>query len=153
MDQDHDALLRAVEQIAGMLVDSGMPRMASRVFAYALAEDSDRYTAAELAEGLMVSPAAVSGAVRYLTSTRLLSKERVPGTRADVYRIDDSDVWGNIYASRLPMLEAWERSMRDAAETVGQDTRGGKRLAESEEFFRFLRLEMADLLQRWKERS
>ncbi|CAN5858498.1 hypothetical protein BH23ACT5_BH23ACT5_11240 [soil metagenome] len=31
------------------------PRMAARVFAYVLAEDSDRYTAAELAVGLGVS--------------------------------------------------------------------------------------------------
>jgi DNA-binding transcriptional regulator GbsR (MarR family) len=152
MDQDHDALLRAVEQIAGMLVEFGMPRMAARVFAYALAEDSDRYTAAELAEGLRISPAAVSGAVRYLTSTRLMSKDRVPGSRADVYRIDDDDVWAGVYAGRVPLLDAWERTVHDAADTVGRGTRGGRRLVETAEFFAFMREETAGMLERWKER-
>lgn len=153
MDQDHDALLRAVENIAGMLVDLGMPRMAARVFAYALAEDSDRYTAAELAEGLRISPAAVSGAVRYLTSTRLMFTERVPGSRANVYRIDGNDVWAGVYAARVPLVEAWERTISDAADTVGRETRGGKRLVETAEFFAFLRQELIGMLERWKARG
>ena len=90
--QTHDDLLRGVERFALILNGSGMPRMASRVFAYVLAEDSDRYTAAELAEGLRVSPAAISGALRYLLDTRMIFKEREPGTRADLYRIYDDDV-------------------------------------------------------------
>jgi DNA-binding transcriptional regulator GbsR (MarR family) len=80
-DQD---LLRAVERFAQTMEMSGMPRMAARVFAYVLAEDSDRYTAADLADGLRVSPAAVSGAVRYLVDARLLFREREPGTRSDL---------------------------------------------------------------------
>jgi len=151
MDEEHEELLRAVEQIAGLLTEFGMPRMASRVFAYALAEDSDRYTAAELADGLRISPAAVSGAVRYLTSTRLMFKERVPGSRADVYRIDDSDVWAGVYAARVPLLEAWERVIHEAADTVGRETRGGRRLAETEEFFAFMRTETLGMLERWQE--
>jgi DNA-binding transcriptional regulator GbsR (MarR family) len=151
MDQDHEALLRAVEQIAGMLTDFGMPRMAARVFAYALAEDADRYTAAELAKGLQISPAAVSGAVRFLTSTRLMSKERVPGSRADLYRIQDRDVWAGVYAARLPLLEAWERTILEAADTVGRETRGGERLVESGEFFAFMRKETAEMLERWQD--
>ena len=43
-----------------------MPRLASRVFARLLADDDGRMTAAELTESLDVSPAAISGAVRYL---------------------------------------------------------------------------------------
>ena len=57
-------LLRAVERLAGMLYEAGMPRMAARVFSYALADDAEHYSAAELAEALRVSPAAISGAVR-----------------------------------------------------------------------------------------
>ncbi len=149
--QDHEALLLAVEHVAGLLAESGMPRMAARVFAYALAEDSDRYTAADFAEGLRVSPAAVSGAVRFLTSTRLLFKQRAPGSRADLYRVYDEDVWSTITAARLPMLEVWEKSVREAAETVGADTRGGRRLLETEEFFRFTRVETEAMIRRWKD--
>ena len=103
-----------------------------------------------LAEGLRISPAAVSGAVRYLTMTRLLFKERVPGSRADLYRVYDEDVWSTIMAARLPMLEVWEKAVHDAADTVGLDTPGGHRLRETEEFFRFTRLETAAMIERWK---
>jgi len=147
---EHEQLLAAVEQVATLLADGGMPRMAARVFAYALAEDSDRYTAADFAEGLRISPAAVSGAVRYLTTTRLLFKQRAPGSRADLYRVYDEDVWSSIMAARLPMLEVWEKAVHDAADTVGLDTRGGRRLRETEEFFRFTRIETEAMIERWQ---
>lgn len=149
-DQEHELLLRAVERVATLLTEGGMPPMASRLFAYALADDADRYTAADFAAGLRVSPAAVSGAVRYLLDTRLLCKDREPGTRADLYRIYDDDVWSAIMLARLPMLEMWEQAVAEAADLVGVDHRGGRRLRETQEYFRFTRLEMADLVERWK---
>lgn len=148
--QDHEQLLIAVEQVATLLAEGGIPRMAARVFAYALAEDADRYTAADFAEGLRISPAAVSGAVRFLTGTRLLFKERAPGSRSDLYRVYDEDVWSTIMSARLPMLAMWEEAVRNAADTVGRETRGGLRLTETEEFFRFTRVEQEAMLERWK---
>jgi DNA-binding transcriptional regulator GbsR (MarR family) len=147
---DHRTLLLAVERVAGLLTDAGMPRMASRVFAYALADDGDRYTATDFAEGLRVSPAAVSGAVRYLLDTRLLLKERVPGTRADLYRVYEDDVWSAIMTARLPMLRMWEQTVAEAAEMIGPNHRGGRRLRETEAYFRFTREEMESTIQRWK---
>jgi len=151
IDTEHRNLLQAVERVTTLLTDAGMPRMASRVFAYALADDSDRYTAGDFAGGLGVSPAAVSGALRYLTDTRLLFKDREPGTRADLYRIYDDDVWGVIMGARLPLLEMWERAVADAADMIGPDHRGGRRLRETQEFFRFTREETASMLDRWKQ--
>ncbi|MFP5283085.1 MAG: GbsR/MarR family transcriptional regulator [Actinomycetes bacterium] len=145
-------LLRAVERIASTLAGAGMPRMAARVFAYILAEDADRYTARELADGLRVSPAAISGAVRFLTASRLLFREREPGTRADVYRIYDEDVWRRIMLAQFPLLESWENAMDDAMTLVGPDRAGGRRLLETREFFAFLRAEMAGLMDRWSQR-
>ena len=149
-DDEHRRLLRAVERVAALFVDGGMPRMASRVFAYALADDADHYTAADFATGLQVSPAAVSGAVRYLLDTRLLVREREPGVRADVYRVHSDDVWSAIMAARLPMLEMWEKAVADAADMIGPDHRGGRRLRETQEYFRFTREEMAGLIERWQ---
>ena len=150
-DDAHNDLLRAVERFAQILVGSGMPRMAARVFAYVLAEDSDRYTAADLAAGLRVSPAAISGALRYLVDTRLVFKEREPGTRADLYRIYDDDVWSPIMNARIPMLEHYESAINATVTQVGAETRGGQRLAETAEFFKFIREEMTDAMARWPE--
>jgi DNA-binding transcriptional regulator GbsR (MarR family) len=151
-DDEEERLLRAVERIAQVLSETGIPRMPARVFAYVLAEDAERYTAAELAQGLRVSPAAISGAVRYLTSVRLLFKEREPGQRADYYRVYDQDVWGTIIRARLPILRDWEAALESAIADIGADRQGGRRLAETREFYAFMRAETEAMMDRWSER-
>ena len=146
-DQD---LLRAVERFAHPMEMSGMPRMAARVLAYVLTDDSDRYTASDLSEGLQVSPAAISGAVRYLLDARLLFREREPGLRSDLYRAHDADVWSTIMAARLPVLDHVALGIDEAIGLVGEDTRGGRRLVETREFLRFVQREMGDMLERWR---
>lgn len=146
-----DRLLRYVERFAQVLEESGVPRMPARVFAYVLAEDRDRYTAGELAEGLRVSPAAISGAVRYLVQVGLVSKDREPGRRSDLYRIDDRDVWSRIFLQRSELLTDYEKAAAEGVETLGPDTPGGRRMRESQEFFAFLRTELDAVMARWRE--
>ncbi|GAA4875016.1 GbsR/MarR family transcriptional regulator [Saccharopolyspora cebuensis] len=144
-------LLRYVERFAQVLEESGVPRMPARVFAYVLAEDRDRYTASELAAGLRVSPAAISGAVRYLVQVGLVTKEREPGMRSDLYRIDDRDIWSHIFLQRSDLLSHYEKAAAEGVETLGPDTRGGRRMRESQEFFAFLRAELDGVMARWRE--
>lgn len=151
-ETDHDRVLRAVERIAMTLTETGIPRMPARVFSYILVDDAVRYTAGELAAGLRVSPAAISGAMRYLVNARMVFKEREPGQRADVYRIHDEDVWARILSARLPILEQWEASLTDAIAAIGPQSRGGKRLLETKEFYAFMRQETEDMLERWAKR-
>jgi DNA-binding transcriptional regulator GbsR (MarR family) len=146
-----EGLLRAVERFAQTLEMAGMPRMAARVFAYVLADDADRYTAAQLADGLRVSPAAVSGAVRYLVDARLLFREREPGMRSDLFRIYDDDVWRTIMLARVPLLEQWTEALDEAVALVGESGRGGQRLAETREFFAFMGGELPAMMERWAE--
>jgi DNA-binding transcriptional regulator GbsR (MarR family) len=125
--------------------------MPARVFAHILAEDRDRYTAAELAEGLQVSPAAISGAVRYLTQTRLVVRERRPSGRGDLYRVVDGDVWGTIMAARLPLLDHYVASLQEAATLLEPGSAGRARVEETRDYFAFAREGMADLAERWAE--
>lgn len=148
-EERHDVLLRVVERFGLMLAESGIPRMPARVFAYVLAADRDRYTAAELAAGLRVSPAAISGAVRYLVRVGLLDKGREPGARSDYYRVYDDDVWSAIFLQQLPLLQRWEEISAEAVRQLGRETPGGRRLRETQAYFRFLRTELAQLQSRW----
>jgi hypothetical protein len=149
---DDDALLRYVERFALTLRESGVPPMAARVFAYALAEDRERYSAADFSEALRASPAAISGAVRYLVQVRLLGREREPGTRSDLYTLYDDRLWPRIIGDRLRLLGDYERMLREGVEVVGPHRPGGRRLAESADFFAFLQEELPKLLDRWQER-
>ncbi|MDP3893434.1 GbsR/MarR family transcriptional regulator [Nocardioides sp.] len=151
---ENERQLRVVERIAAILSEAGIPRMSARVLAYMLAGDADRYTAAALAEGLRISPAAVSGAVRYLTATRMLVKEREPGKRAEFYRVRDGDLCGMIVGARIQILKQWESALEAAIVEIGADRAdrgGGRRLGEATAFIAFLRSETEELLERWSE--
>ena len=90
--RDEDAARRFADQFGNILAESGWPRMSARVFAAIMASRDGRLTAAELSEQLQASPAAISGAVRYLLQLHLATRERDPGSRRDVYTVQD-DAW------------------------------------------------------------
>lgn len=145
-----EAVLRFVEQFALMLTDMGVPRMAARVFAFVLADDAERYTASELAHGLRVSSAAISGAVRYLVQAGLLGKEREPGARRDTYRVYDDDVWYAIMMQRDVGLKRSVEYLEEGVELLDRARPGGKRVRETLEFYRFMRAELPESLERWQ---
>ncbi|MGH9117656.1 MAG: GbsR/MarR family transcriptional regulator [Acidimicrobiales bacterium] len=149
--RDHEAVRRFVERFALNLFEAGVPRMPARVFAALLASDAGRLTAAELAERLDVSPAAISGAVRYLIQVRLVVREREPGARRDDYRVH-ADTWYDSMLRREELLVRWEHDLADGVRAVGADTPAGVRLEETRRFFVFLDEEVPKLLERWRTR-
>jgi len=147
--RDDAAVTRFVERFAANLEQSGVPRMPARVFVALLASDSGSLTAAELAERVQASPAAISGAVRYLIQVSLISREREPGSRRDRYRVWD-DAWYEAIVRRERLLKLWEDSAREGVEALGPATPAGGRMADTVAFFAFLRREMPALLERWR---
>ena len=96
-------------------------------------------------------PAAISGAVRYLVQAGLLGKDREPGVRSDLYRIDDDDVWSRIFLQRSDVLRRYEKAAAEGVEVLGLHHAGGRRMRESQHFFAFLDRELDGLLERWRE--
>lgn len=143
------ATLAFVEEFALLLTESGVPRMPARVFACILADDGGRLTAGELASRLRVSPAAISGAVRYLVQVGLLERAREPGARTDHYRLRGG-VWYEMYGERGELLRRWEDALARGVQLVGPDRPAGRRLEESREFFAFLRGELGPMMERWR---
>ena len=140
---------QAVERLGRALEDNGVPRMPARVFAYLLAEDRDHCTAAELAAALQVSPAAISGAVRYLIHNGLIIKERRPSARGDLYRLADGDVWGTMITARLPQLDHYLTSLDKAVALLEPGSPGRARFEETRDCFALAREGIADLAERW----
>ena len=138
-----------IERFAAVLVAAGFPPMPARVFVALLVTESGRLSAAELAERLQVSPAAVSGAVRYLIQIGLVHKERVPGSRRDYYRMP-GNMWDNLLRMRDQVMSRWAAMVREGLDLVGRDTEAGARMAEQAAFLDFAAREMADLLTRWE---
>jgi len=148
-ERDTQAVSQFVERFGGILADTGVPRMPARILAALLTTDSGRLTAAEIADLLQISPAAVSGAVRYLTTVQIVSREREPGSRRDVFRMRDN-VWYETTFRKDQMLVLIDEVLSQGVDTLGADTEAGMRLDETREFFRFMHGELGSLLDRWR---
>ncbi len=148
--RDEKAVQTFIERYAAALTESGFPRMPARIFVALLASDRGRMTAAELAEALHSSPAAISGGVRFLTQNLLVSREREPGSRRDVYVVHD-DALMESTVGRTPLLARWATSLREGIQAVGPDTDAGRRVAMSLAFAEFVMDEMDGMVKRWQE--
>jgi DNA-binding transcriptional regulator GbsR (MarR family) len=144
-----EAVSRFVERFAAQLVEAGMQRMPARIFAALLASDSGALTSAELGQQLRVSPAAVSGAVRYLAQVNMVTREREPGSRRDRFVVHGNQ-WYEALTDREAILKRWETALREGVAGLGEDSPAGQRLAETLAFFEFIDGEVASMMERWR---
>jgi predicted transcriptional regulator len=139
---------RSVEQLGAALAEAGMPSLPSRVFAALLVDDDGRMTSAELTEVLGVSPASISGAVKYLAHLQMLRRERERGSRREVYVVDD-DAWHGLMLRRDHLYTPILRALQTAVDERGPASPAYRRLMLTGEFLRFVDAEMAAMTDRW----
>lgn len=135
------------DRAAAELAAAGFPRIPAQVVMALTVHPEGRLTAAELSDLLQASPAAISGAVRYLRGLGMVSTGTVPGTRRHAYTLPPLP-W---YAATLiedrnaPLVAVLEGGVGDLPAGPGRE-----RVAEMIGFFRFLRAEMPPLWERWR---
>ena len=139
---------RSVEQLGAALAEAGMPSLPSRVFAALLVDDDGRMTSHELTEVLGVSPASISGAVKYLSHLQMLRRERERGSRREVYVVDD-DAWHGLMLRRDHLYAPILRALQTAVDERGSHSPAYRRLMLTGEFLRFVDVEMAAMTDRW----
>ena len=147
---DESAIAGFRERFAQIMVESGMPRMAARVYAALMVTDSGQLSAAELAERLGVGASAISGAVKYLVQVRLVERGREPGSRHDFCRIHEH-TWSHFVTQSDPMLVQVQASADEGTALLGLDTPAGRRLDETRRFFAFLREEIKQSMAKWQQ--
>src|SRR6476659_6787138 len=140
----------AAERAAAMLTAAGMPRMPARVMMALVGSPDEGYSAAELADRLGVSAAAVSGAVRYLQTIRIVHRLSRAGDRRDRYDLID-DGWHTVVSGNTPLYGM----LGDFIDAVADENSGApqsvERAREMSAFFRFLSDRMPQLLEEWDE--
>jgi DNA-binding transcriptional regulator GbsR (MarR family) len=140
----------AAERAAAMLTAAGMPRMAARVMMALVGSPDEGYSAAELADRLGVSAAAVSGAVRYLQTIRIVHRISRAGNRRDRYDLID-DGWHSVLTANSPLYEMLADFIDQVAAENGDAPQSVERAREMASFFRFLATRMPGLLDEWDE--
>jgi hypothetical protein len=145
MTEDLD---RLAEQATDAFAAQGFPRTPAAVLMALMASDEGALEAGELTARLGISPAAVSGAVRYLVQLRFVRIGVVRGTRRHRYFLADE----NWYAGTLtqPDRLAALAALVEAELPAGSPSPGVGRFAEMASFFRFLERRLPELFDEWR---
>ncbi|KII00183.1 MarR family transcriptional regulator [Streptomonospora alba] len=139
------------EQLALILSEHGMQRMAARVLAAVIFAEQPTLTQGELAEELTVSTGSVSGAITTLTSVGLVERVPAVGSRRDHYRLRD-DAWARLFSRQNEVVDAMMRMAERGVETTAQGGYARPRLEEMREFYEFVLDEFPALIERWHRR-
>jgi DNA-binding transcriptional regulator GbsR (MarR family) len=131
--RDPEAVREYEEALTTVLMQSGLPKMISRVLTCLYTTDAGSLTAAELVQRLQVSPASVSKAVTFLEGQNLIRRER-DERRRERYVVDD-DVW---YQAMIASAQANAKVVETARQGVGILGPGTPAAARLENIARFL---------------
>nr|WP_308312464.1 MarR family transcriptional regulator [Streptomyces sp. ISL-11] len=117
-------------------MQSGLPKMTSRVLASLYTTDEGSLTASELVQRLQVSPASISKAITSLEGHGLIRRER-DERRRERYVVDN-DVWyqGMIASARTHVQLA--ETARQGVNVLGPDTPAATRLENIARFVDFV---------------
>jgi DNA-binding transcriptional regulator GbsR (MarR family) len=140
-----------VERMASALHQAGLARIPSLVFSALLVDEDGRMTSAELAESLHLSPASISGAVRYLEQISMMRRERERGSRRDVYVVEE-ETWHTSLMRRDQVYAPMIAALTDGLLAVPSKTPAHHRLLVTREFLAFVNDEMKALADKWERR-
>lgn len=143
------AVNAAVEKAAAGFTAAGFPKMPARALMALVSSEDGRLTAAELAEKLGVSAAAVSGAVRYLQTVGYVQRISQPGSRRDLYALHD-DEWYIASMRSSPVYQSLATLTDAIAAVLPAGSAAGSRVAEMGRFYRFLDASLPALLDGWQ---
>lgn len=144
-----DELRHFIEQMSMVLVSMGFPPMPARVWAAMMADNADTVTPGRVGERLDVSPAAISGAFRYLRQVGLVERVPAPGSRRQHYRVS-AEMWTDSFIKRQSALAEFSDVATAGVELLGETTAAGERIAEIRDFFDFIAARMPQLLEEWR---
>jgi DNA-binding transcriptional regulator GbsR (MarR family) len=106
----------------------------------------------ELADRLLASSGAISGALKMLTTVGIVERVPAPGSRRDHYRLRDN-AWAVQYTNQNEVTAAVIKAAEAGIATTEQNSLAHQRLVQMRDFYTFLLDEIPALLDRWYQRS
>ncbi|PWI06274.1 MarR family transcriptional regulator [Streptomyces sp. NWU339] len=134
--RDAEAVREYEETLTTVFMQSGMPKMMSRVLVCLYTTDAGNLTASELVQRLQVSPASISKAIMFLESQGLVRRER-DDRRRERYFVDD-DVWYQATIASARSLAQVVETSRQGVGILGPGTPAATRLENIARFLDFV---------------
>jgi len=137
-----------IERASSEMAAQGFPRMPARVLMALTATEEGKATAEELAATLQASPAAISGAVRYLGVVGFVRNTTIPGTRKHIYSLGDTPWYASSF-TRGQLYEQIQNTMRTSSVRMPADSLARARIEEVADFYGFMQRRLPGLLDEW----
>ena len=137
---------RFMDDVARLLIPSGVPPVAARLYGYLLLCPGP-VSLDEITAGLGISKSSASVAARLLESYALAHRHAAPGTKRALYAVADD--YEAMIRQQNRLLDALAGQL-DAGARIARSRAAGKRLAEMADFYRVMRGAMEDAMSRWK---
>jgi DNA-binding transcriptional regulator GbsR (MarR family) len=134
--RDAEAVREYEEMFTTVVLQSGLPKMMSRVLVCLYTTDSGSLTASELVQRLQVSPASISKAITFLEIQSLVRRER-DERRRDRYVVDDELFYQATIASARANDQLVETARQGVA-ILGPHTPAAARLENVARFLGFI---------------
>lgn len=152
-ERDDAKVAEFVEHFGAFLEHSGLPAMAARVWVLLMTAEEGRMTAHEIGRALSASPAAVSGATRYLAATGLTRRLREPGSRRVVHALSSDDWYEDIVARKQNFVRVRDLANAGSEAVGGLDTRAGRRLWLSAQVNDYVLEALSAAMSQWPQRK
>jgi DNA-binding transcriptional regulator GbsR (MarR family) len=137
---------RFIEDVARLLIPSGVPPAAARLYGYLLLCPRP-VSLDQITEALGISKSSASVAARLLESYTLTRRHSEPGTKRALYAVADD--YEAMIQQQNRLLDALAGQMNAGAGIV-PSREVNARLEEMAEFYRVMRRAMEDAMSRWK---
>lgn len=134
--RDAEAVREYEETFTTLLMQSGLPKMMSRVLVCFFTTDASSLTVSELVQRLQVSPASISKAIAFLESQGLVRRER-DERRRERYVVDD-DVWYEAMMATARSNAQLSETARQGVGILGPGTPAAARLENIARFVSFV---------------
>ena len=140
-----------VEEVGIVFEQTGLPRMAGRIFGWLLISDPSYQSPDELAEALMASKGSISTMTRLLIQIGLIERLSLPGVRHDYFRLRPGALHQLIKES-LVQITALRQLAEHGLELVeGKAPPTRQWLEEMRDTYAFFEREFPALLERWEQ--
>ncbi len=146
-----------VEEVGIVFEQTGLPRMAGRVFGWLLLSDPPYQSPAELAEALMASKGSISTTTRLLVQLGMIERFVIPGVRHNHFRLRMDALKHTMRRGLEEEIQMFRHLAEHGLELVGEKNSASRRwLEEMRDSYAFLEKEFPGLLERcgkWQTKS
>jgi DNA-binding transcriptional regulator GbsR (MarR family) len=139
-----------IEETALLFEQTGLTRMAGRIFGYLLVMDEEAVSFDRLCEELQASKGSISSNIKVLAQLEFVIPVSLPGDRKTYYRSGRKDV-GDIMRDRLSLHRKFARMFGEAAKIRNRSDAVTDWINESAAFYEWVEEQVLCILDQWQQ--